>query len=175
LVVAFTICSIPYFELLSAELAGTLGREVYAAQVNAASSGDRDKSADSGASSGVSVSVSRFTGTAKAYIPIVVAPGRSEATTTKLSLTYSSSRGNCWLGMARGTAKITSETGYRNTGQEYDAEMGLYWYGSWYYDPVIGRFVMGGYDDAGHHGYPGTQSIQLLPEQPPEIHLPHRA
>jgi hypothetical protein len=94
LVVAFTICSIPHFELLPAELAGMLGREAYAAPAPAVSSGGEGKTADSGASSSVSVNVSRFTGAAKAHIPIVIAPGRSEATTPKLSLTYSSAHGN---------------------------------------------------------------------------------
>lgn len=37
---------------------------------------------------------------------------------------------------------LSDETAYQYTGQEYDAETGLYGYGSRYYDPVIGRFVM---------------------------------
>jgi hypothetical protein len=97
LIVAFTICSIPNFEL-----AGLLSGEAYAAQAPVVSSG-------------VSVNVSRFTGAAKAHIPIVVAPGRSEATTPKLSLTYSSSHGNGWLGMG-----WTLDTGYVKRGYKSD-------------------------------------------------------
>ncbi|MGD0276817.1 MAG: hypothetical protein ABSB79_12345 [Syntrophales bacterium] len=39
LMVAFTICSIPHFNLVQAELAGLLGSEGYAAQVSDVSSG----------------------------------------------------------------------------------------------------------------------------------------
>ena len=114
LIVAFTICSIPHFELLPVELAGLLERRGLCRPGTGGLL--RGKTADGGgASSGVSVSVSRFTGAAKAHIPIVVAPGRSEATTPKLSLTYSSSRGNGPVGMG-----WTLDTGYVKRGYKTD-------------------------------------------------------
>ena len=56
-------------------------------------------SGDSGRSSGFSAGGSQFTGSATASIPIIAPPGRSEATTPQIALTYGSSQGNGFAGM----------------------------------------------------------------------------
>ena len=69
------------------------------AGAQAASPAQNNSTAGSDSGNGFSTGGSQFTGSATASIPIIAPPGRSEATTPQIALTYSSSQGNGFAGM----------------------------------------------------------------------------
>ena len=69
------------------------------ANAQATSPAQNNSTAGSNSGNGFSAGGSQFTGSATASIPIIAPPGRSEATTPQIALTYSSSQGNGFAGM----------------------------------------------------------------------------